>query len=161
MIELLASAIVSNASLRQQNLTIRYPFATLKPVSSPYNLKRFHPVIRRVRPHKGTDFAAPNGTPVQSVISGRVVFAGWMQGYGKVVVVQNDYQETLMAHLSSIWVAKDQNVVENVKIGAVGSTGWSTGPHLHIELRLKINNRWTYVDPQKYFDSAEIDALKS
>ena len=114
---------------------------------------RFHPILKRWRPHHGIDYAAPYGTPVHSVAAGRVTFAGWMRGYGKVVVVKhrNGYR-TLYGHLSKILVRKGQHVDQGQTIGLVGSTGLSTGPHLHFEVRhygKRINPALIKSEPEK------------
>ena len=95
---------------------------------------RFHPILRTLRAHRGVDYSAPTGTPVRTVASGVVEFSGWQNGYGNVVKVQhgND-RSTLYAHLSRIDVRKGQAVEQGQHIGAVGATGWATGPHLHFE----------------------------
>jgi murein DD-endopeptidase MepM/ murein hydrolase activator NlpD len=98
---------------------------------------RFHPIHQTWRRHLGVDYAAPTGTPVRSVGDGVVAFAGRQGGYGNVVQIKhtND-RTTLYAHLSRIDVRQGQRVEQGVRIGAVGSTGWSTGPHLHFEFRV-------------------------
>ncbi len=98
---------------------------------------RFHPIARTWRRHLGVDYAAPTGTPVRTVGDGLVDFAGWQNGYGNVIQIRhtND-RSTLYAHLSRIDVRKGQRVEQGQRIGAVGSTGWSTGPHLHFEFRV-------------------------
>ena len=98
---------------------------------------RFHPIHQTWRRHLGVDYVAPTGTPVRSVGDGVVEFAGRQGGYGNVVKVKhtND-RSTLYAHLSRIDVRMGQRVEQGVRIGAVGSTGWSTGPHLHFEFRV-------------------------
>lgn len=95
---------------------------------------RFHPIHRTWRQHNGVDYAAPTGTPVRSVGNGVVEFAGRQNGYGNVVQIKhaND-RSTLYAHLSRIDVRNGQRIEQGARIGAVGSTGWSTGPHLHFE----------------------------
>ena len=104
-------------------------------VSSGYGM-RFHPIHGGQRPHLGVDFAAPTGTPVRTVGDGVVQFAGWQNGYGNIVVVQHaNNQSTAYAHLSRIDVRKGQKIEQGEFIGAVGSTGASTGPHLHFEFR--------------------------
>jgi murein DD-endopeptidase MepM/ murein hydrolase activator NlpD len=104
-------------------------------VSSGYGM-RFHPISGQRKAHLGVDFAAPTGTPVRTIGDGVVTFAGWQRGYGNVVQIQHkDKQSTLYAHLSRIDVARGQRVEQGVRIGAVGSTGASTGPHLHFEFR--------------------------
>jgi murein DD-endopeptidase MepM/ murein hydrolase activator NlpD len=98
---------------------------------------RFHPIHQTWRKHNGVDYAAPTGTPVRTVGDGVVDFAGWQNGYGNVVQVKhaND-RSTLYAHLSRIDVKQGARVEQGQRIGAVGSTGWSTGPHLHFEFRV-------------------------
>lgn len=98
---------------------------------------RFHPLLQNWRAHLGVDYGAPIGTPVRSVGDGVVSFAGRQNGYGNVVQVQhgND-RTTLYAHLSRIDVRKGQRIEQGARVGAVGSTGWATGPHLHFEFRV-------------------------
>lgn len=98
---------------------------------------RFHPILRTMRAHQGVDYGAPTGTPVRSVGDGVVEFAGVQNGYGNVIILKhrNNYN-TLYAHLSRINVRKGANVNQGQTIGAVGTTGWSTGPHLHFEFRV-------------------------
>ena len=98
---------------------------------------RFHPIHKTWRAHLGTDFAAPTGTSVRTVGDGVVDFAGVQNGYGNVVYIKHRNQhETVYAHLSRINVKKGQSVEQGQTIGAVGSTGWATGPHLHFEFRV-------------------------
>lgn len=100
---------------------------------------RTHPIFGYVREHKGVDYAAPTGTPVRTVGDGQVAFAGVQNGYGNVIYVDHGQgQSTVYAHLSKIHVTKGQKITQGMTIGAVGSTGYSTGPHLHFEFR--INN---------------------
>lgn len=104
-------------------------------VSSGYGM-RFHPILGRQKAHLGVDYAAPTGTPVRTIADGVVSFAGWQRGYGNVIEVSHrDNKSTLFAHLSRIDVKKGQRVEQGEFIGAVGSTGLSTGPHLHFEFR--------------------------
>jgi murein DD-endopeptidase MepM/ murein hydrolase activator NlpD len=98
---------------------------------------RFHPMLHRWKAHLGTDYAAAIGTPVRTVGEGVVAFAGEQNGFGKVVTVKhNATDETLYAHLSRIDVRQGQHVRQGQLIGAVGMTGWATGPHLHFEFRV-------------------------
>jgi murein DD-endopeptidase MepM/ murein hydrolase activator NlpD len=99
---------------------------------------RLHPILNTWRKHKGVDYGAPTGTPVRSVADGVVDFAGWQNGYGNVVSIKHDgYKSTLYAHLSRINVKLGQKVNQGEYVGAVGATGWATGPHLHFELKVK------------------------
>jgi murein DD-endopeptidase MepM/ murein hydrolase activator NlpD len=98
---------------------------------------RFHPILQTWRAHRGVDFGAPNGTPVRSVGEGVVSFAGRQGGYGNVVqVAHSGDRATVYAHLSRIDVRKGQMIEQGARIGAVGATGWATGPHLHFEFKL-------------------------
>jgi len=102
-------------------------------VSSGYGM-RFHPISGARKAHLGVDYAAPTGTPVRTVADAQVEFAGVQRGYGNVIILRHrNNQTTLYAHLSRIDVRKGQRVSQGDRIGAVGSTGASTGPHLHFE----------------------------
>ncbi|QXL83391.1 M23 family metallopeptidase [Comamonas sp. NLF-1-9] len=106
-------------------------------VSSGFKM-RFHPIQKTWRAHLGTDLAAPSGTPVRTIGDGTVSFAGVQNGYGNVVYVKHANQhETVYAHLSRIDVRQGQAISQGQTIGAVGQTGWATGPHLHFEFRVK------------------------
>lgn len=99
---------------------------------------RMHPIHKVWRQHLGVDYGAPTGTPVRNVGDGIVDFAGWQNGYGNVVQVRHSNERTtLYGHLSRIDVKKGQRVEQGTRIGAVGSTGWATGPHLHFEVKVK------------------------
>ncbi len=101
--------------------------------------------------HEGQDIDAAYGTPVQVAASGKVVIAGWLRGYGKVVYVDHgNGLSTRYGHLSEIDVTVGQSVTQGERIGLVGSTGRSTGPHLHYEVR--VNNQ--PVDPKPYLPGA-------
>ncbi|NJD33131.1 MAG: peptidase M23 [Gammaproteobacteria bacterium] len=108
-------------------------------VSSGFNLRRLHPILGIVRAHKGTDYAAPTGTPIWAAGSGRVVFAGRKGGYGNVVVIDHGKGvQTVYGHMSrfanSLRVGR--GVGQGDTIGYVGMTGAATGPHLHYEYRV-------------------------
>lgn len=104
-------------------------------VSSGYGM-RFHPISGKQKAHLGVDYAAPTGTPVRTIGDGLVTFAGVQRGYGNVIeITHKDGQSTLFAHLSRIDVRQGQRVSQGDFVGAVGSTGASTGPHLHFEFR--------------------------
>lgn len=98
---------------------------------------RLHPIMQTWRAHNGVDYGAPTGTPVRTVGDGIVDFAGRQNGFGNVVFVKHGGDKTTVyAHLSRIDVRKGQRVEQGQNIGAVGATGWATGPHLHFELRV-------------------------
>lgn len=103
---------------------------------------RFHPILKTMRAHLGVDYGAPTGTPVRSVGDGVVEFAGTQGGFGNVVFINHGKQHTTVyAHLSRIDVRKGQAVSQSQNIGAVGATGWATGPHLHFEFRVNGQHR--------------------
>ena len=117
-------------------------------ISSGFSQGRFHPILKKYRPHHGVDYAAPHGTPVSSVGDGTVLFAGYRGDYGKLIIIRhpNGY-ETRYGHLSRLdrGMAKGVKIKQGDTIGYVGSTGLTTGPHLHYEMRL--NNK--FVNPLK------------
>ena len=108
---------------------------------------RIHPIFGVRRNHNGIDIDGDTGDPVRAVLVGEVIIAGWRNGFGNTVVLNHfDGYTTLYAHLSRISVSVGQEVDHGERIGSVGSTGWSTGPHLHFEIR--INGK--AVDPMPY-----------
>ncbi|WP_084592428.1 peptidoglycan DD-metalloendopeptidase family protein [Pseudohaliea rubra] len=103
-------------------------------ISSNFNLKRLHPIYKTTRPHRGTDYAAPRGTPVFASGDGRVIEAGYTRANGNYVFVQHGERYiTKYLHLNKRKVREGQRVVQSQVIGTVGSTGAATGPHLHYE----------------------------
>ena len=123
-------------SMRKAFLRTPIDFAR---VSSHFNLRRKHPVLNRIRAHKGVDYAARTGTKIKTTGDGKIVFRGRKGGYGRVVIVQHGQKyNTLYAHMSNY--KKGQRVGTRVKqgdiIGYVGKSGLATGPHLHYEFRV-------------------------
>ena len=106
-------------------------------MTSRYSIRRFHPVSKRYRAHTGIDYGAPKGTPIMATANGRVKFAGWKGGYGKLIIVKhpNGYQ-TYYAHCSRLLKKKGQLVEQGQVIARVGRTGVATGPHVHYEVRV-------------------------
>ncbi len=105
------------------------------PITSRFGVRR-HPIFRLRQFHQGVDISAPMGSPVRVAFGGLVLFTGWFGGYGKLVVVAHgDGYSTLYGHLSGIDVTVGQQVTRGQVVGRVGSTGYSTGPHLHFEVR--------------------------
>jgi murein DD-endopeptidase MepM/ murein hydrolase activator NlpD len=110
-------------------------------VSSGFGMRR-HPIEQAWIKHQGIDYAAPTGTRVRAVGDGIVEHAGLKGGYGKVVIIRHHGQySTVYAHLSRINVQRGQRVAQNDTIGAVGQTGWATGPHLHYEFHVAGQSR--------------------
>jgi len=104
-------------------------------VTSPFTHRRYHPILHRYKAHLGTDFGAKRGTPILSVADGKVIFSGKMGGYGNVIKIRHaDNYITLYAHQSRLKVKIGEIVKIGQVIGYVGSTGRSTGPHLHFGL---------------------------
>ena len=110
---------------------------------------RLHPILGSWIMHAGRDFAAPEGTPVVAALSGRVVSSGEAGGYGLAIELEHErpLRRTLYGHLSEIYVKPGEMVRQGEVIGRVGSTGLSTGPHLHFELRLPQEGGWVATDP--------------
>jgi murein DD-endopeptidase MepM/ murein hydrolase activator NlpD len=117
---------------------------------------RTHPVLGSGRFHTGTDLGASMGTPVLAAYTGQVAIADWLGGYGLAVVLDHrkQAQETLYGHLSELFVKPGELVQQGEVIGRVGSTGMSTGPHLHFELRKMTNQGWVAVDPGEQLEYA-------
>ncbi|WP_317034133.1 murein hydrolase activator EnvC family protein [Nodosilinea sp. E11] len=115
--------------------TGRFVFPANGGISSGFGNRR-HPILGYSRFHAGVDFAASQGTPIYAADSGRVIFSGWYGGYGQTVIIDHgDGISTLYAHASRLLVSEGQAVQQGQTVAAVGSTGLSTGPHLHFEVR--------------------------
>jgi len=98
---------------------------------------RMHPILGYVRFHSGIDLAASNGTPIYAADGGQVLQTGYSGGYGNSILIYHGGGfATFYAHLSGYAVSNGQMVTKGQVIGYVGSTGWSTGPHLHFEVRI-------------------------
>jgi len=123
-------------SMQRAFLTTPVDFAK---ISSPFDMHRKHPILNRIRAHKGIDYAARIGTPVKTTGDGIVTFSGNKGAYGQVVIIQhNDHYETLYAHMSDFkkGLAVGNHVKQGDVIGFVGQTGLATGPHLHYEFHV-------------------------
>ncbi len=108
---------------------------------------RIHPKFKTKSMHTGIDIAASTGTPVKAAAGGEVLFAGWLRGYGQIIVLDHGGNLTsVYAHLSRMQVSEGQRVSAGYIIGNVGSTGVATGPHLHFEVRANGDAR----DPMRY-----------
>jgi len=130
------------------NARMLYPLIGSSVTTSAFGW-RLHPVMGTWLMHSGRDLAAPEGTPVVAALSGRVVMSGTAGGYGLAVELEHDRprRRTLYGHLSELYVRDGDNVRQGEVIGRVGSTGLSTGPHLHFELRLPQDGGWVATDP--------------
>lgn len=120
--------------LKKVLLRIPIEYARL---SSSFGMRK-HPVLGRMRAHKGVDYAARTGTPIMAAGDGRIELAGWKNGYGKTVIINHGQgRSTLYGHMSTLGkYKKGQFVPQGAVIGRVGSTGLATGPHLHYEFRV-------------------------
>lgn len=104
-------------------------------ITSPFGYRQ-HPILGYRKLHTGMDFGAPTGTPIYAADSGTVITAGWNGGYGNCVIIDHGGGiSTLYGHASELYVAPGQTVQRGQPVAAVGSTGLSTGPHLHFEVR--------------------------
>ena len=115
-------------------------------ISSRFSLGRKHPILNKIRAHKGVDYAAPRGTPIKATGDGKVLLAGRRGGYGNCVIIQhgNSYR-TLYGHMQGFakGIKNGSMVKQGQVIGYIGTTGLSTGPHLHYEFQVN----GVHVDP--------------
>jgi murein DD-endopeptidase MepM/ murein hydrolase activator NlpD len=135
------------ARLSNNNVSLLFPLSIPAAITSAFGW-RVHPVMNQMRFHSGTDIGAPQGTPVLAAFSGKVEIADFVGGYGLTVVLQHNKgtEQTLYAHLSELFVKPGEEVKQGEVIGRVGSTGLSTGPHLHFEFRKQTQEGWVVMD---------------
>lgn len=132
-----------------------FPVAGVSRITSAFGW-RIHPISGQGRMHNGTDIGAPMGTPVLAAYDGVVSAAQWSGGYGLMVTLRHldGTQESRYAHLSEMLVESGQEVARGDIIGRIGSTGFSTGPHLHFEWRHLTNDGWVAVDAGLHLEAA-------
>lgn len=149
--ERLALSIARMRAMEQSLMSIpQVAPASVEMVSSSYGLRR-DPINGHAAMHKGLDFRGPTGAPIYAAANGVVTFAGRQSGYGNIVeITHGNGLTTRYAHMSRLGAFKGQRVSAGDRIGAIGSTGRSTGPHLHFEVR--INKR--AVDPRPFLETA-------
>lgn len=141
----LAAAAGSGSVVVRGNGRFSYPISAA--ITSSFGT-RIHPILGYRRFHAGVDFGAAHGSTIRSADNGRVIFAGWYGGYGRAVIVDHGGGiTTLYAHTSEVLVSEGATVQRGQAIAAVGSTGLSTGPHLHFEVR----ENGEPVNPMSYF----------
>jgi murein DD-endopeptidase MepM/ murein hydrolase activator NlpD len=131
------------SSLRKAFIRTPVDFAR---ISSRFSNGRKHPILNKIRAHKGVDYAAPRGTPIKAAGDGRVTLAGRKGGYGNTVVIKHGQRyQTLYAHMNGFakGIRSGSNVKQGQIIGYIGTTGLSTGPHLHYEFQVN----GVHVDP--------------
>ncbi|NLL79496.1 MAG: peptidoglycan DD-metalloendopeptidase family protein [Clostridiales bacterium] len=127
----------------------KWPAPSYKRISDDYGY-RMHPILNVQQFHNGIDMAAPSGSPILAAYDGEVVAAAYSSTMGNYIMIDHgDGLYTIYMHASALYVSKGQTVVRGEKIAAVGSTGRSTGPHLHFSVRLN----GSYVSPWNYLSS--------
>ena len=151
-----------NAAELWKGLSFIFPLAVPAPITSGFGW-RVHPIRGDRRFHSGTDLGAPMGTPVLAAADGKVALSDWLNGYGLAIILSHNdnTRETLYGHLSQVFVKPGQWVEKGTVIGRVGSTGLSTGPHLHFELRQMTPHGWQAIDPGVQLKSALARLVKA
>jgi murein DD-endopeptidase MepM/ murein hydrolase activator NlpD len=157
--------VISREALNDKLLPLRvlrrgaeefiFPLSIPAPITSLFGWRN-HPIFQERRFHAGVDLAAPEGTPVLAAKDGEVLTAEYLGGYGLTVMLrhENGTQETRYPHLSQILVRPGEQIKQGEVVGLVGSTGNSTGPHLHFELRELTAQGWVLIDPNDLMDYA-------
>lgn len=137
----------ASSSTTTYNGILGWPLPGHTKITDDYGM-RTHPILKTKRMHTGIDIPAPNGTSIKASEAGTVIFAGRGSAYGNYAIIDHGGNvATMYAHMSSITVKDGQTVAKGDEVGKVGSTGWSTGNHLHFEVRVKGSpvNPWTYL----------------
>ncbi|KAM3098797.1 M23 family metallopeptidase [Phormidesmis sp. 146-35] len=144
------------------NIRLIFPLALPAPITSLFGW-RVHPITGDSRFHSGTDLGAPMGTPVLAAYAGQVAMADFLGGYGLSVALSHNQntQQTLYAHLSEIFVKPGEVVKQGTVIGRVGSTGNSTGPHLHFEFRQLTTQGWVAMDAGTQLETSLAQLVKA
>ncbi len=145
------------------SLGMMFPLSIPSPITSFFGW-RVHPITGDQRVHTGTDIAAPMGTPVLAALTGKVLLADFLGGYGMAVALEHGQgsQQTLYAHLSELFVKPGQVVQKGTVIGRVGTTGNSTGPHLHFEMRQQLpDGAWIAIDAGQQLEVAMTDLTQA
>jgi murein DD-endopeptidase MepM/ murein hydrolase activator NlpD len=139
-----------------------FPLTIPAPITSLFGW-RIHPITGNLRFHSGTDLGAPLGTPVLAAYPGTVEIADYMGGYGLTVILNHNKStlQTLYGHLSEIFVEPGESVEQGTVIGRVGSTGNSTGPHLHFETRQLTPEGWVATNPSIQLEYAFAHLVKA
>ncbi|EKQ70237.1 metalloendopeptidase-like membrane protein [Leptolyngbyaceae cyanobacterium JSC-12] len=144
------------------NIRLIFPLSIPAPITSLFGW-RIHPIFGTPRFHAGTDIGAPIGTPVLAAYAGQVAMADFLGGYGLAVALNHNQgkQQTLYGHLSEVFVKAGELVKQGAVIGRVGSTGNSTGPHLHFEYRELTADGWVALDPGAQLEYALAELVKT
>jgi murein DD-endopeptidase MepM/ murein hydrolase activator NlpD len=149
--------------LGNENVKLIFPLAIPAPITSLFGW-RTHPISGTARLHTGTDIGGPMGTPVLAALAGRVILADSMGGYGLAIALEHNsgIQQTLYAHLSEIFVKPGEFIQQGTVIGRLGSTGASTGPHLHFEFRqMTQDGSWVAMDAGQQLEVSLADMTRS
>ncbi len=157
-----AASMYGSRVPQQRNTDLIFPLPVVATMTSAFGW-RTHPISGTQRMHNGTDFGVPLGTPVLASYSGEVSHADWSGGYGLMVVLRHleGTQESRYAHLSDIYVQPGEWVEQGTVIGRVGSTGYSTGPHLHFEWRHLTEQGWVAVDAGLHLEYAMDNLIRA
>ncbi len=146
-----------------EQLRMVFPIAIPAPITSLFGW-RVHPISGAQRLHTGTDIGAPMGAPVMATMGGRVILADDMGGYGLAVAIEHDngIRQTLYGHMSELFVRPGDMIQQGTVIGRVGSTGASTGPHLHFELRQMLpDGTWVAQDASHLLENSMAQLVQS
>jgi murein DD-endopeptidase MepM/ murein hydrolase activator NlpD len=150
------------ARLSNNNISLLFPLSIPAAITSAFGW-RVHPIMSQMRFHSGTDIGAPQGTPVLAAFGGKVEIADFVGGYGLTIVLQHNKgaEQTLYAHLSELFVQPGEDVKQGEVIGRVGSTGLSTGPHLHFEFRKQTQEGWVVMDAGSALEQGMAQLVRS
>ncbi len=151
------------SAVSQSLVKIIFPVAVPAPITSLFGW-RIHPISGAQKLHTGTDIGAAMGTPVMAAIAGRVILSDDMGGYGLTVVIEHDngMRQTLYGHMSQLFVRPGDVVQQGTVVGRVGSTGASTGAHLHFELRQMMpDGTWVALDAGQHLEASMGNLLRS
>ncbi len=136
-----------STSRNMSQSTISLGVSLIKPITGTISSRFGASSSIRSGAHTGLDIASSTGSPIKAAASGTVTFAGWKGSYGNLLVItHSNGVQTYYGHCSKLYVSAGQKVSQGQKVAAVGSTGNSTGPHLHLEIRIN----GTPVNPQNY-----------
>ncbi|MCY7323124.1 MAG: M23 family metallopeptidase [Phormidesmis sp. CAN_BIN36] len=150
------------ARLGNGNIRLSFPLSIPSEITSVFGW-RVHPITGDSRFHSGTELGSPMGTPVLAAYAGQVAFADFLGGYGLAVALNHNQgtQQTLYAHLSEIFVKPGDLVRQGMVVGRVGSTGASTGPHLHFEFRQLTTEGWVAMNAETQLETSLADLVKA
>lgn len=138
---------IANENEKIKSATLDGVYFAVKPVTGTITSRFGANESIRDHTHMGIDIAAPNGTDIKAAADGIITYAGWMSGYGNLVIISHENGiQTYYGHCSKLYVSKSEEVTAGEVIAAVGSTGNSTGNHLHFEIR----KNGSQINPQKY-----------